>query len=65
MLALADSVCLLALSRSDRRVLTLLLCAGLIALCCAVLAIDPQRQHARTNKNVYINKIKRKRRLLL
>ena len=37
MLAIADSVCLLASSRSDRHVLGLLLCAGLIALCCAVL----------------------------
>ena len=33
MLALANSVCLLALSHSDRHVLDLLLCAGLIALC--------------------------------
>ena len=39
MLALANSVCLLALSRSDRHVLGLLLCAGLIALCCAVLCL--------------------------
>ena len=39
-------LCLLALSCSDRRVRTLLLCAGLIALCCcAVLAVD-SRQHA-------------------
>ena len=38
MLALANSVCLLALPRFDRHVLGLLLCAGLIALCCAVLA---------------------------
>ena len=35
MLALANSVGLPArLSRSDRHVLALLLCAGLIALCC-------------------------------
>ena len=59
MLALANSVYLLALSRSDRHVLDLLLCAGLIALCCAVLccavlcfafdtaAVDA-RQHAGT-----------------
>ena len=33
--ALVNSVCLLALSRSDRHVLASLLCAGLIALCCA------------------------------
>ena len=46
MLALANSVCLLALSRSDRHVLALLLCAGLIARCCAVFAVDA-RQHAR------------------
>ena len=37
LIALANSVCLLALSRSDRPVLGLLLCAGLIALRCAVL----------------------------
>ena len=36
MLALANSVGLLVLSRSDRHVLGLLLCAGVIALCCAV-----------------------------
>ena len=43
MLALANSDSSLALSRSDRHipglVLGLLLCAGLIALCCAVLAV--------------------------
>ena len=39
MLALANSVCLLALSRSDRHVLALLLRAGLIALCCVVLCL--------------------------
>ena len=45
-----NSACLLALSRSDRHVLALLLCAGgLIALCCAVLAVDA-RQDARTCK---------------
>ena len=38
-LALANSVCLLGLSRSDRHVLGLLLCAGLVALCCALLAV--------------------------
>ena len=38
MLGLANSLCSLALSHSDRHVLGLLLCAGLIALlCCAVL----------------------------
>ena len=47
MLALANSVCLLSLSRSDRHVLVLLLCAGLIALCSAALAVDA-RQHVRT-----------------
>ena len=49
MLAFANSVCLLALSRSDdRHVPSLLLCARLIALCVAVLALDARRQHART-----------------
>ena len=33
MVALANFVCLLALSCSDRQILALLLCAGLIALC--------------------------------
>ena len=54
MRALANSVCLLAFSRSDRHVLSLLLCTGLIVLCCAVLcfacrtaAVDA-RQHSRT-----------------
>ena len=37
MLALANSVCLLTLSPSDRHVRASLLCAWLIALCCAVL----------------------------
>ena len=37
---------LLALPRNDRHVLrVLLLCAGLIALCCAVLAVNGQRQY--------------------
>ena len=36
MLALPNSVCLLVLSRSDRHVLGLLLCACVIALCCTV-----------------------------
>ena len=36
MLALANSVCLLASLRSGRHVLSLLLCAGLIASCCVV-----------------------------
>ena len=42
---------------SDRHVLGLLLCAGVIALCCAVLccargiAVDPQREHRRTAYN--------------
>ena len=40
MLVLANSVCLLALSRSDRHVMALLLCAGLIAPCCAVFGVD-------------------------
>ena len=44
MLVLANSVCLLALSRSDRHVRASLLCAWLIALCCAV--VDARRQHA-------------------
>ena len=46
MRARANYVCLLGLWRSDRHVLALLLCAGLIALRCAVLAVDA-RQHAR------------------
>ena len=48
MLALANSVCLLVLSRSGRHVLVLLLCAELIAPCCAVFAVHA-RQHARTH----------------
>ena len=46
MLALATSVCLLALSHSDRRVRASLLCAWLVALCCA--ALDARRQRARS-----------------
>ena len=49
MLALANSVCLLALSCSGRYVLTLLLCVRLVAPCCAVFAVDARRQHARTD----------------
>ena len=48
MLALAKSVCLLGFLRSDRHVLDFLSRAGLIALCCAVLAVDARRQHVRT-----------------
>ena len=49
-------LCMLAcaLSRSDRHVLALLLCAGLMGfvLCCDVLAVDAinTRPHARTYK---------------
>ena len=49
MLALATSVCLLALSHSGRRVLALLRCAGLVAPCGAVYAVDARRQRARTH----------------
>ena len=49
MLALANSVRLLALSHAHRHVLDSLLCAGLIALCCVVLAVDAGQQ-ARTHK---------------
>ena len=53
MLALANSVSLLLMPRSDRHVLALLICAGLIALCCAVLAVDARRLHAFTcNKKI-------------
>ena len=58
MLARANSVCFLALSRSDRRVLALLLvrvdCA---ALCCAVLAERRSKeiqQGSPTNNNIFI-----------
>ena len=44
MVALANSVFLLTLSRSGRHVLALL-CAGLIALRCAVFAVDVRRQN--------------------
>ena len=47
MLALANSVCLLALSRSGRHVLALLLCAGLIGPCCAEFAVDARRVRVR------------------
>ena len=47
-LALANSVCSLALSRSDGHVLALLRCAELISPC-AVFAVDARRRHARTN----------------
>ena len=57
MLALANSVCLLALSRSGRRVLALLLCTGLIAPYCAVCGIGARRLRARTcGKNLDENK---------
>ena len=46
-LALANSVCVLGLSRSGRHVLALVPCAGLIAPCCAVFAVDARRQRAR------------------
>ena len=39
MLALTNLVCLFALSRNDRHVLALLLCVGLLALCCAALCL--------------------------
>ena len=48
------TVCWLALSRSDRHVLALLLCAGHMGcavLWCDVLEVDVRRQHARTRKN--------------
>ena len=49
MLALAN--CLLAaLSRPDRHVLAFLVCAGLIAPCCAMFAVDARRQYACTYK---------------
>ena len=48
---LANSVCLLALSRSGRHVLALLLCAGLISPCCAMFAIDARR-HACKYKQI-------------
>ena len=50
MLALGsrNSVCLLALSRSGRHILALLLCARLITPCFGVFAVDAQRQHPRT-----------------
>lgn len=38
MLALGNSVSLVALSRSDQHALGVLLCAGLIALCCSVFS---------------------------
>ena len=44
MVALANSVFLLTLSRSGRHVLALL-CAGLIAPRCAVFAVDARRQN--------------------
>ena len=44
MVALANSVFLLTLSRSLRHVLALL-CAGLIAPRCAVFAVDARRQN--------------------
>ena len=48
MLAFANSVCLLALSRSGRHILALLICARLIAPCFGVFAVDAQRQPPRT-----------------
>ena len=49
-LALANSICFLAVSRSGRHV-PALICAGLIAPCGAVFAVDC-RQHA----GIYLNK---------
>jgi len=48
MLAFVNSVCLLALSRSGRHIVALLICARLIAPCFGVFAVDAQRQHPRT-----------------
>ena len=52
MLDLANSAYLLASSRSGQHVFALLICARLIAPCCAVSAIDARRQHARTIKRM-------------
>ena len=52
MLAPANSACLAALSRSDRRVLALLLVrVDCVALCCAVLA----EQRAQRNSGMFPN----------
>ena len=64
MLALANSACLLALSRSGRHVLALLLCAGLVAPCCAVFAVDTRQQLVHIFKKAHNNKRIGKRRLL-
>ena len=48
MLAFVNSVCLLALSRSGRHIVAVLICARLIAPCFGVFAVDAQRQHPRT-----------------
>ena len=45
-LALSRPLCVPALSHFDWHAHALLLCAGLIALCCVLLAIDSQRQDA-------------------
>ena len=50
-LALANSVCLLALPPSDRVVRASLLCAWLIALCRATV-VDARRQHATSSTPV-------------
>ena len=61
MLALANAVCLIALSRSDRYIRAWLLCAWLIALCCAV--VDARRQHASSRSWVcLLCELSRKRR---
>ena len=65
MLALAKSVCLLALSGFDPHVLDVLLCAGLIALCRVVLAVDTRRQHARTKKKKPNRNIKHEKKMAL
>ena len=54
-LALAHSVCLLALSHSDRLARVLLLCAELFALCCACgrCSTTQSRRSRSKNKRVY------------
>ena len=54
-LSLANSVCWLALSRSDRHILAFICFSALCrpdcaVLCCAVLAVDARRQRAVTYK---------------
>ena len=65
MLALANSACLLALSRSGRHVLALLLCAGLDAPCCAVFAVDTRQQLVHIFKKAHNNKKNRKKKALV